>query len=123
MDMNLTNKVVVVTDADWDATLPEWNIVDYSATKAAMADFAKSRSKEFGPKGIRVNTISPGPVSTDLWLADDGVAAQFAAASGATQSPAICGGSPALAAERFREQCLLHGELSKRTWDTQSVAA
>jgi NAD(P)-dependent dehydrogenase (short-subunit alcohol dehydrogenase family) len=66
-----------------NATLPEWNIVDYSATKAALANYAKSLSKEFGPKGIRVNTVSPGPVSTDLWLAEDGVAAKFAAASGA----------------------------------------
>ena len=34
-----------------NATLPEWNIVDYSATKAALANYAKSLSKEFGPKG------------------------------------------------------------------------
>lgn len=67
-----------------NAVLPEWNIVDYSATKAAMANFAKSVSKEFGPKGIRVNTISPGPVATPLWLSDEGIAAQFAAASGAS---------------------------------------
>ena len=72
-----------------NATLPEWNIVDYSATKAALANYAKSLSKEFGPKGIRVNTISPGPVATDLWLADDGVAAQFAAASGATPDDVV----------------------------------
>ena len=72
-----------------NATLPEWNIVDYSATKAALANYAKSLSKEFGPKGIRVNTVSPGPVSTDLWLADDGVAAQFAAASGATPDDVV----------------------------------
>ena len=45
-----------------NAKLPEWNIVDYSATKALLANYALSLSKEFGPKGIRVNTISPGPV-------------------------------------------------------------
>jgi NAD(P)-dependent dehydrogenase (short-subunit alcohol dehydrogenase family) len=32
-------------------------------------------SQEFGPRGIRVNAISPGPVSTDLWLGEEGVAA------------------------------------------------
>lgn len=74
----------IVSIGSVNATLPEWNIVDYSATKAALANFAKSVSKEFGPKGIRVNTISPGPVATDLWLGDDGIAAQFAAASGST---------------------------------------
>jgi NAD(P)-dependent dehydrogenase (short-subunit alcohol dehydrogenase family) len=67
-----------------NAVLPEWNIVDYSATKAALANFAKSVSKEFGPNGIRVNTISPGPVATPLWLSEAGIAAQFAAASGAS---------------------------------------
>ncbi|MBB3601150.1 NAD(P)-dependent dehydrogenase (short-subunit alcohol dehydrogenase family) [Mycolicibacterium sp. BK556] len=72
-----------------NAALPEWNIVDYSATKAALANFAKSVSKEFGGKGIRVNTISPGPVATPLWLAEDGIAQQFAAASGATADQVV----------------------------------
>jgi NAD(P)-dependent dehydrogenase (short-subunit alcohol dehydrogenase family) len=72
-----------------NATLPEWNILDYSATKAALANFAKSISKEFGRSGIRVNTISPGPVATPLWLAENGIAAQFAAASGATPDQVV----------------------------------
>lgn len=72
-----------------NAALPEWNIVDYSATKAALANFAKSVSKEFGHNGIRVNTISPGPVATPLWLAEDGIAQQFAAASGATPDQVV----------------------------------
>ena len=42
--------------------------MDYSAAKAALANFSKSLSKELGPKGVRVNTVSPGPVATDLWL-------------------------------------------------------
>jgi NAD(P)-dependent dehydrogenase (short-subunit alcohol dehydrogenase family) len=84
-----------------NATLPEWNIVDYSATKAALANYAKSLSKEFGPKGIRVNTISPGPVSTDLWLADDGVAAKFAAASGATPDDVVAAVSAGAPTGRF----------------------
>jgi NAD(P)-dependent dehydrogenase (short-subunit alcohol dehydrogenase family) len=84
-----------------NATLPEWNIVDYSATKAALANYAKSLSKEFGPKGIRVNTISPGPVSTDLWLADDGVAAKFAAASGATADDVVASVSAGAPTGRF----------------------
>jgi len=84
-----------------NATLPEWNIVDYSATKAALANFAKSLSKEFGPKGIRINTVSPGPVSTDLWLAADGIAAQFAAASGVTPDEIVSSVGAGSATGRF----------------------
>ncbi|WP_431238257.1 SDR family NAD(P)-dependent oxidoreductase [Mycolicibacterium aichiense] len=72
-----------------NATLPEWNIVDYGAAKAALANFAKAVSKEFGRQGIRVNTVSPGPVATPLWLAEKGIAAQFAAASGATPDQVV----------------------------------
>ncbi|KAA0100531.1 SDR family NAD(P)-dependent oxidoreductase [Mycolicibacterium sp. P1-5] len=72
-----------------NAALPEWNIIDYGAAKAALANFAKAVSKEFGHNGIRVNTISPGPVATPLWLADSGIAAQFAAASGATPDQVV----------------------------------
>ncbi|MDX1889444.1 SDR family NAD(P)-dependent oxidoreductase [Mycolicibacterium sp. 050158] len=84
-----------------NATLPEWNIVDYSATKAALANYAKSLSKEFGPKGIRVNTISPGPVATDLWLAPDGVAAKFAGASVTTPDDVIASVSAGAPTGRF----------------------
>ncbi len=53
-----------------NAFLPDPALMDYSAAKAALANFSKSLSKQAGPHGIRVNTISPGPVATDLWLGD-----------------------------------------------------
>jgi NAD(P)-dependent dehydrogenase (short-subunit alcohol dehydrogenase family) len=55
----------------------------YSAAKAALANFSKALSKEVGPQGIRFNTVSPGPVATDLWLGRHGVAATVSAAAGA----------------------------------------
>jgi NAD(P)-dependent dehydrogenase (short-subunit alcohol dehydrogenase family) len=36
----------------------------YGATKAALASLARSWAAEYGPAGIRVNAISPGPVYT-----------------------------------------------------------
>jgi NAD(P)-dependent dehydrogenase (short-subunit alcohol dehydrogenase family) len=36
----------------------------YSATKAALASFTRSWAAEYSPAGIRVNTVSPGPVYT-----------------------------------------------------------
>jgi NAD(P)-dependent dehydrogenase (short-subunit alcohol dehydrogenase family) len=37
----------------------------YSATKAALDQFSRSWAAEFGPAGVRVNTVSPGPVRTE----------------------------------------------------------
>ena len=61
---------------------PDAGVLDYGAAKAALVNLAKSLAQEFGPRGIRVNSVSPGPVSTDLWLGDHGVAATIGAATG-----------------------------------------
>ena len=61
---------------------PDAGTIDYGAAKAALVNLSKSLAQEFGPKGIRVNCVSPGPVATDLWLGDHGVAATVAKASG-----------------------------------------
>ncbi|GIM93268.1 oxidoreductase [Paractinoplanes toevensis] len=72
----------IVTIASVNASLPDPLVIDYSAAKGALVNFSKALSKEVGAQGIRVNTISPGPVSTALWLGDDGVAATLSQASG-----------------------------------------
>ncbi|WP_439380783.1 SDR family NAD(P)-dependent oxidoreductase [Amycolatopsis lexingtonensis] len=74
----------VVTIASINAHLPDPGVIDYSAAKAALVNFTKSVSKEFGPHGVRANAINPGPVATDLWLGAGGVAETVAAGSGAT---------------------------------------
>jgi NAD(P)-dependent dehydrogenase (short-subunit alcohol dehydrogenase family) len=74
----------IVTVCSVNASLPDPLVIDYSAAKGALLNFCKALSKEVGPKGVRVNTISPGPVSTGLWLGAGGVAATVAQASGGT---------------------------------------
>jgi NAD(P)-dependent dehydrogenase (short-subunit alcohol dehydrogenase family) len=61
---------------------PDGATIDYGAAKAALLNLTKSLAQELGPRGIRVNAISPGPVSTDLWLGEGGVAQTVAKATG-----------------------------------------
>lgn len=76
----------IVTTCSVNAFLPDPLVIDYSAAKGALANFSKSLSKEVGPRGVRVNTVSPGPVATDLWLGDRGVASVVAQAGGGDQA-------------------------------------
>jgi NAD(P)-dependent dehydrogenase (short-subunit alcohol dehydrogenase family) len=74
----------IVTISSVNAYLPDPLVIDYSAAKAALTNFCKSLSKEVGPAGIRVNTVSPGPVETALWLGEHGVAQTLARSGAAT---------------------------------------
>ncbi len=67
---------------------PDGGTVDYGAAKAAVVNLTQTLAQEFGPSGIRVNAISPGPVETDLWLGDHGVAATVAAMTGTDRDTA-----------------------------------
>ncbi len=61
---------------------PDGGVIDYGAAKAALVNLAKSLSQELGPSGIRITSISPGPVATDLWLGEHGVAETVGSATG-----------------------------------------
>jgi NAD(P)-dependent dehydrogenase (short-subunit alcohol dehydrogenase family) len=61
---------------------PDSAVMDYGAAKAALVNLSKALSQELGPSGIRINCVSPGPVGTDFWLGEHGVAATVASATG-----------------------------------------
>jgi NAD(P)-dependent dehydrogenase (short-subunit alcohol dehydrogenase family) len=61
---------------------PDGAVIDYGAAKAALLNVAKALSQELAPHGIRIASVSPGQVDTDLWLGDDGVAATIGRAVG-----------------------------------------
>ena len=65
---------------------PDGLVIDYGAAKAALLNVAKALSQELGPKGIRISSVSPGPVETDLWLGEHGVAATVGEATGVDPS-------------------------------------
>ncbi|ASE40303.1 SDR family oxidoreductase [Brevundimonas vesicularis] len=56
--------VVHVTSIQSVLPLPDATTA-YAAAKAALRTYSKSLSKELGPKGVRVNTVSPGWIMTD----------------------------------------------------------
>jgi NAD(P)-dependent dehydrogenase (short-subunit alcohol dehydrogenase family) len=83
---------------------PDAATIDYGAAKAALVNLTKSLAQEFGPRGIRVNAVSPGPVSTDLWLGKEGVAETVAEATGVdadTARKTIVAGLGGFATGRF----------------------
>lgn len=55
--------VVHVTSIQSVLPLPE-STTAYAAAKAALRTYSKSISKELGPKGVRINVVSPGWIMT-----------------------------------------------------------
>lgn len=90
----------IITISSVNAFLPDPTVIDYSAAKGALSNLCKSLSKEFGQK-VRVNTISPGPVQTDLWLSDTGVAATVARAKGSSPEAVAAQQAAQAASGRF----------------------
>jgi NAD(P)-dependent dehydrogenase (short-subunit alcohol dehydrogenase family) len=71
----------IVNVSSTGALVPASGPVGYSEAKAALTALSKRLSEEFGPRGVRVNTVSPGVVGSRLWRGPDGIGAQFAAAN------------------------------------------
>lgn len=68
----------------------------YAASKAALISLAKTLSAELLPRGVRVNVVSPGPISTPLYgkLGMDKAALEATAASIQAQIPVGRFGTP-----------------------------
>ena len=89
---HLPNGASIITTSSVQATSPSPDKVDYAATKAAIINFTKSMALQLADRGIRVNSVAPGPVWTNLQpdAADDEDLSQFGA-----QSPFGRPGQPA----------------------------
>jgi NAD(P)-dependent dehydrogenase (short-subunit alcohol dehydrogenase family) len=55
---------VIINMASMVATVGLAGAAAYGATKAAAAALVRSWAAEYGPSGVRVNAIAPGPVYT-----------------------------------------------------------
>ena len=63
----LANPSALVLNASVVAELGFPTTSIYSATKAAVVSLGKSLAVELAPRGVRLNTLSPGPISTPIY--------------------------------------------------------
>lgn len=68
---------------------PDVFFVDYGVSKAAVLSLSKALSIEFGPQGVRSNTVSPGPTRTPPWDRPGGFGDALAAEFGMDKEAAI----------------------------------
>lgn len=74
----IARRGAIVNVSSINARVPAPGPVGYSEAKAALTALGKRLAEEFGPQGVRVNTISPGPVGTGLWRDPDGFGSKVA---------------------------------------------
>ncbi|SNQ51478.1 Short-chain dehydrogenase/reductase SDR [Frankia canadensis] len=55
-----------------------WSDISYSTAKAGVLQLTRSAAVELGPHGIRVNSVSPGPIPTGIFAKNAGVDAERA---------------------------------------------
>lgn len=77
--------IIHITSIQRRSPLPE-STTAYAAAKAALAVYSKALSKEVGPKGVRVNSLSPGFIQTE---ATHGFIAMLAEAAGCDHQTAL----------------------------------
>jgi NAD(P)-dependent dehydrogenase (short-subunit alcohol dehydrogenase family) len=56
----------IIGSASVNSDMPSPTLAPYAATKAAIANFSASLAQLLGPRGIRVNSVAPGPIWTPL---------------------------------------------------------
>jgi NAD(P)-dependent dehydrogenase (short-subunit alcohol dehydrogenase family) len=56
----------IIGSSSVNSDMPSPQLAPYAATKAAIANFCASLAQLLGEKGIRVNSVAPGPIWTPL---------------------------------------------------------
>jgi 3-oxoacyl-[acyl-carrier protein] reductase len=75
----------------------------YSVTKAAQLSLSRVFADQYGPQGVLVNAVAPGPVASPLWTAAGGMADQVAEARGITREEALAAQGGKTVLGRFGE--------------------
>lgn len=56
----------IITTSSIQAVDPSPSLLDYATTKGAILNFTKGLAQELAEKGIRANSVAPGPIWTPL---------------------------------------------------------
>ena len=87
----LERRGAIVNISSINARVPSGSPVGYAEAKAALTMFGKRLSEEFGPRGVRVNTVSPGVTASPLWTDPNGFGGRVADSFGVAHADLLQG--------------------------------
>lgn len=82
---------------------PSTHNLAYGVTKAAQASLSRGFADLYASRGVLVNTVSPGPVASEMWMREGGQADQEAAAKGMTREAVLQAKAEGIPLGRFAE--------------------
>jgi NAD(P)-dependent dehydrogenase (short-subunit alcohol dehydrogenase family) len=56
----------IINTSSVNSDAPKPTLLPYATTKGAIANFTAGLAQMLGPRGIRVNSVAPGPIWTPL---------------------------------------------------------
>jgi 3-oxoacyl-[acyl-carrier protein] reductase len=68
---------------------PSFTNVAYAVTKSAQHMLSRVFADTYAKQGVLVNTVSPGPTESPMWMAEGGLADQAAQAQGGSREEAL----------------------------------
>jgi 3-oxoacyl-[acyl-carrier protein] reductase len=87
--MRARGEGVIVNVSSTAGKRPSTSMPDYSVTKAAVLSLSRLIADVYARDGIRCNAVTPGPIATQAWLGDGGLADQQGARSGKSREEVL----------------------------------
>jgi 3-oxoacyl-[acyl-carrier protein] reductase len=79
----------IVNVASSSGKRPSATNMAYSVTKAGELSLSRAFADLYVGKGVLVNAVAPGPVESELWMGEGGMAEQLAKARGVSREEAL----------------------------------
>jgi len=92
-------RVVLVSSSSGKRPSP--SNMAYGVGKSAQLALSRGWADHLAPRGVRVNAVAPGPIDSEMWLAEGGLADQAAAQAGTTREQALAAARGKVPLRRF----------------------